>query len=99
MERKGRHDCFRHRLAGNDVDAQVLLDADLAILGASEMEYQAYADKIRREYAWVPEPDYRKGRRQVLEKFLTRPKIYHLLTHLEEPARRNLGREIARLSV
>ena len=63
--------------AGDDVDAQVLLDADLAILGASEADYQAYAENIRREYAWVPEPEYRKGRRQVLERFLTRPRIFH----------------------
>jgi predicted metal-dependent HD superfamily phosphohydrolase len=84
--------------ADDDVDAQVLLDADLAILGASATEYQAYAEKIRREYAWVPEPEYRKGRRQVLERFLTRPRIYHLLSNLEEPARRNLAAEIARLA-
>jgi predicted metal-dependent HD superfamily phosphohydrolase len=83
--------------AGDDADAQVLLDADLAILGASEIDYQAYAVSIRREYAWVPEPEYRKGRRQVLERFLTRPRIFHFLSHLEEPARRNLVAEIARL--
>lgn len=84
--------------AGDDVDAQVLLDADLAILGASESEYQAYAENIRREYAWVPEPEYRKGRRQVLERFLARPRIFHLLSHLEAPARRNMIAEIGRLT-
>ena len=83
---------------GEDVDAQVLLDADLTILGASEPQYQAYAENIRREYAWVPEPDYRKGRRQILERFLTRPRIYHFLNHLVQPARRNLEAEIARLA-
>ena len=83
---------------GEDADAQVLLDADLAILGADETEYQAYAEKIRREYAWVPEPKYRKGRRQILESFLARPRIYHFLSHLEQPARRNLANEIAQLA-
>lgn len=83
--------------AGDDIDAQVLLDADLAILGASETDYQAYAEKIRREYGWVPEPEYRKGRRQVLERFLTRSRIYHFLSRLEQSARRNLAAEIARL--
>jgi predicted metal-dependent HD superfamily phosphohydrolase len=83
--------------AGDDPDAQVLIDADLAILGASEQAYRAYADQIRQEYAWVPEPDYRRGRRQILERFLARPKIIHLLGHLEEPARRNIAAEIARL--
>ena len=84
--------------AGDDVDAQVLLDADLAILGTSESDYQAYAEKIRREYACVPETEYRKGRRQVLATFLTRPRIFHFLSHLEEPARRNLAAEIVRLA-
>jgi len=84
--------------AGDDPDAQVLLDADLAILGASESEYQAYAEKIRQEYSWVPEHEYRTGRRQVLEKFLTRPRLFHFLTHLESSARRNVAAEIARLA-
>jgi predicted metal-dependent HD superfamily phosphohydrolase len=84
--------------AGGDADAQVLIDADLAILGASEPVYQDYAEKIRQEYAWVPETEYRRGRRRILESFLTKPRIYHLLCHLEEPARRNLAAEIARLA-
>jgi predicted metal-dependent HD superfamily phosphohydrolase len=85
--------------AGDDRDAQVLLDADLAILGASEPVYRAYAEKIHQEYAWVPEPDYRQGRRSVLQRFLSRSKIFHCLTQLEAPARRNLAGEIARLMV
>jgi predicted metal-dependent HD superfamily phosphohydrolase len=85
--------------AGDDPDAQVLLDADLSILGASEPAYRIYAEKIRQEYAWVPEPEYRSGRRQVLTKFLMRPRIFHFLTHLEEPARHNITAEIAPLAV
>jgi Protein kinase domain len=84
--------------AGGDADAQVLLDADLAILGASQSDYQAYAERIRCEYAWVPEPEYRKGRREVLKRFLARPRIFHFLSQLEEPARQNLAAEIARLA-
>jgi predicted metal-dependent HD superfamily phosphohydrolase len=82
-----------------DVDAQVLIDADLAILGANEAVYRTYAQRIRREYDWVPEPDYRTGRRQILTRFLTRPRIYQLLNHLEEPARRNIAAEIAQLAL
>ena len=84
--------------AGEDVDAQVLLDADLAILGATEPVYRTFARQIRQEYASVPEPEYRSGRRQILTKFLNRPRIYHLLTPLEEAARRNIAAEIARLA-
>ena len=85
--------------AGDDPDAQALLDADLAVLGAAELDYRDYSERIRREYAWVPEPDYRKGRRRVLESVLARPRLYHLLRTLEEPARRNIAAEIARLEV
>ena len=84
--------------AGEDIEPQVLLDADLAILGASEPAYQIYAEQIRQEYAWVPESEYREGRRQILTKFPSRPRIFHLLSHLEEPARRNIAAEIARLA-
>ncbi len=83
---------------GSDPDAQVLIDADLAILGASELAYRDYADKIRREYAWVPPTAYRQGRQRVLESFLARPKIFHFLGHLEESARHNLLAEMARLA-
>ena len=83
---------------GGDVDAQVLLDADLAILGASEIVYWDYAEKIRLEYGWVPESEYRKGRRQILERFLCRAKLFHFLSHLEEPARRNISEEIRQLA-
>ncbi|MBI3861741.1 MAG: hypothetical protein HY290_07580 [Planctomycetia bacterium] len=87
----------RHDDAG-DPDAQVLLDADLAILGAGESDYLAYAGNIRREYAWVSEPEYRTGRCGVLQRFLARPRIFHFLTGLEERARRNMAAELMRLT-
>ena len=79
---------------GDDPDAKVLLDADLAILGASEADYRRYAHAIRQEYAWVPEAEYRPGRRKVLEHFLKRPQIYHYLLERDsacatKPDRRN----------
>jgi predicted metal-dependent HD superfamily phosphohydrolase len=84
-------------MAGDDPDAQVLLDADLAILGANEAVYMRYADNIRKEYAWVPDDAYRAGRRRVLESFLSRPKLFHFLGDREDAARRNIVAEIARL--
>ena len=81
-------------------DTQVLLDADLAILGASEDRYARYATDIRKEYAWVPEADYRKGRAAVLERFLAAPRIYHtqiLFEEGEQRARANLRTELASL--
>jgi predicted metal-dependent HD superfamily phosphohydrolase len=83
---------------GGDPNAQVIIDADLAVLGGNESAYGAYADQIRQEYAWVPDLDYRMARRQVLERFLMRPRIFHFLTDLEGLARRNIAAEIVRLA-
>jgi predicted metal-dependent HD superfamily phosphohydrolase len=90
-----------HRADPADRDGLVLLDADLAVLGAPPDQYAAYSRAIRQEYAWVPEEAYRSGRRQVLESFLRRERIYHLeAMHVarEAQARRNLAAEIAALS-
>ena len=83
-----------------DRDTGVLLDADLAILGGTPGRYRQYAADIRREYAWVPDAEYRKGRAAVLERFLARPRIFwHELTFEEgeERARANLRAELDEL--
>ncbi len=82
-------------------DTQVLLDADLAILGAAEARYARYAADIRKEYSWVPEADYRAGRSAVLERFLAAPRIYQtqlVFDEGEQQARANLRAELAELS-
>ncbi len=83
-----------------DADTRRLLDADLAILGAAEARYARYAADVRKEYAWVPDADYRAGRAKVLDAFLARPRIYFadaLHAEGDEPARRNLRAERAAL--
>jgi predicted metal-dependent HD superfamily phosphohydrolase len=88
----------QHETEPTTPDAQVLLDADLAILGAAGARYDRYAHDIRREYAHVPEEDYRRGRTAVLRKFLARKTIYHtsrMLAAGEATARANIEREIA----
>lgn len=83
-----------------DRDTATLLDADLAILGAAEERYERYALDIRREYAWVPDSDYRRGRAAVLSHFLARPRIYFHQLMIEEGetrARQNMNAELARL--
>jgi predicted metal-dependent HD superfamily phosphohydrolase len=90
-----------HQSLSDDINSQVLLDADLAILGSGEAQYQAYAQAIRQEYAWVSDAEYRVGRKQVLQKFLQRKRIYsthQLFDTLEEKARQNLQAEVAALS-
>ena len=86
-----------HEADADDRAGRTLLAADLAILAADAPTYDAYADAIRREYAWVPEPDYRAGRCRILERFLVRPRIFFTteMAEAERMARDNLAREIA----
>jgi predicted metal-dependent HD superfamily phosphohydrolase len=89
-----------HAADPGDGDGHVLLDADLAILGADEGRYGEYAGAIRREYSWVDEAAYREGRGRVLEGFLRRPRLYFtdaLYGSHESRARTNLRRELAAL--
>lgn len=60
----------------SDDDAMLVVDVDLSILGSCEQRYQDFEIEIRREYASVPRLLYRRGRRNVLESFLSRPQIY-----------------------
>ena len=90
------HDCPR-----GDVDAAALLDADLAILGAGRARYREYARDVRREYGWVPEDDFRRGRLAILRNFLRRPRVFldaDARRRLEPRARRNVREECARLA-
>jgi predicted metal-dependent HD superfamily phosphohydrolase len=88
-----------HETGAEDAAGQLLLDADLAVLGAGANAYDRYSRDIRREFGWVGDDDFRVGRRKVLESFLHRPRIYltPAFARLETAARENLRREIASL--
>ncbi len=84
----------------DDLNSQVLLDADLAILAATPVEYQEYYQAIRQEYAWVSDLEYIAGRKKVLERFLQRERIYStplMFNIAEQSARCNLETEITYL--
>ena len=42
------------------------LDLDLSVLGWPSAEYSDYAQRVRFEYQHIPDPDFVKGRTQVL---------------------------------
>lgn len=90
-----------HQAAMDDYDSQVLLDADLAILATNLVQYPEYAHAIRQEYGWVAEAEYITGRRQVLEQFLQRSRIYFtplMSEFAERSARGNIQEEIQSLA-
>lgn len=87
-----------HEVEAGDADRTLLLDADMAILGAPRERYREYARGIRAEYRHVPGPLYRAGRRRFLEAVLARPVIFGdpvLRAELEGAARANLAAELA----
>ena len=86
-----------HQASPEDIDSQILLDADLSILGTSNSGYQAYSRAIRQEYAWLCDREYRDGRLRILQNFLQRQRLYHIplfFVRLEQQARKNLQAEI-----
>jgi len=105
LERSGRPnaDCdlvramimaTRHGMQPTEPPLQLLVDIDLAILGAEADRYAEFELQIRAEYWWLPTAMYRKQRAAVLQSFVTRPSIY--ATHefrerLERQARNNIA--------
>lgn len=58
-------------------DEELLLDIDLAILGADHSRFAEYETQIRREYDFVPQADFRSRRRVILAEFAQRPVLFH----------------------
>jgi predicted metal-dependent HD superfamily phosphohydrolase len=89
-----------HVAPDTDLGADILLDADLAILGAEPADYRAYVTGVRAEYAHVDDDAWRVGRAAVLRSFLERPAIYRttsMQAARERRARANLSAELADL--
>lgn len=91
----------KHNTVLTDNDEQLIADIDLASLGQDEATFDAHNRAIRKEYEWVPEADYIKGRTTVLQSFLDKPNIFYLpyfREWYEARARMNLSRAIAALN-
>lgn len=90
----------RHAALPQGQDQQLLVDIDLAILGADHARFAEYEIQVRAEYAWVPEPLFRQKRAEVLAEFLARDPIYNtapLRDALERQARENLAGSLQQL--
>jgi predicted metal-dependent HD superfamily phosphohydrolase len=85
----------------DDPLAQVLLDADLAILGATQDVYDTYTRCVREEYASYADPIWRDGRTKVLKSLLDRENLYQTRRGRElwdTRARINIRRELDSLA-
>ncbi|MFI6480369.1 metal-dependent phosphohydrolase [Nonomuraea sp. NPDC050663] len=91
-----------HDPAEDDLNGQVLCDADLSILASDARRYAVYAGEIRQEYRHVPDELFRAGRAQVLGRLLSAPRLFRTErahARWEGPARANMERELAALAV
>ena len=81
-------------------DQKLLVDVDLAILGAPRPRFIEYEEQVRQEYDWVPGWLFRRRRRGILKEFLAREPIYNtaqIRAKLEGQARENLAYSLERL--
>ncbi len=90
----------QHHAKPEHIDAKILVDADLAILGADPARFKNYTVQIRQEYAWVSEPVYRLKRAEILRHFLAQPAIFNtgrFIERYEQIARNNLLQALEQL--
>jgi predicted metal-dependent HD superfamily phosphohydrolase len=83
-----------------DLAAQILFDADLAILAAPPDDYEHYRRAVRAEYASVPDDAWRTGRAAVLTALAARDPLYHTepaRNRWEHQAKSNLAAELSSL--
>jgi predicted metal-dependent HD superfamily phosphohydrolase len=81
-------------------DEAVLVDADLAILGAEPKDYAAYVRGVRVEYRHASDEQWRTGRAVVLQRFLDADPLFHtdlMRRQRETRAKANLAAELATL--
>ena len=90
----------KHDATPTSPDAALVVDVDLAILGATVERFDEYERQVRQEYSRVPGFLFRRKRREILGTYLARPHIYstdHFRARYEVSARANLARSIERL--
>lgn len=58
------------------LSGEIIQDIDMSILGASKTEFEIYERKIREEYSFVSDSDYRNGRLKFLESCLKKDHLF-----------------------
>ena len=87
-----------HRPDDDDANGCALSDADLGILAAPQLRYDKYVAAVRTEYGHLPDDIFNAGRAEVLRELVAKPHLFHTayaLSRWEEPARRNVERELS----
>lgn len=91
----------RHSEQPRTPDETLVVDIDLAILGAAPARFAEYERQIRDEYGFVPEAVFREKRAAILRGFLERPALFGTAAYADRfaaAARANLARAIPALA-
>lgn len=89
-----------HRVSDGDRLGALAVSIDLAILGSDPRRYREYVEDVRREYAHVPDDQWRIGRAEVLKSLIGHGPIFPaeaLRAELEDQARQNMADELSSL--
>lgn len=82
-------------------DERLMIDIDLAILGARPTRYEEYERQLRQEHRHVPQSLYQSVRKKNLRDWLASPRIYWtdwFRTRNETLARANIQRALRRMA-
>lgn len=81
-------------------EKNLITDVDLSGLGSDPATYDANTAKIRKEYAWATDEQWKAGRTAFIERFLAQDRIFftpQFTSQFEAKARENMRRELALL--
>jgi predicted metal-dependent HD superfamily phosphohydrolase len=82
-----------HNAVPSDNDEMLIVDIDLAILGCNKDLYKEFEKWVRKEYKLIPYFLYKKKRKEILQGFLARKRIFshkYFFDMFEQSARKNL---------
>ncbi|MEO6531159.1 MAG: DUF4031 domain-containing protein [Specibacter sp.] len=89
-----------HSPAPDDRAGALLCDADLAILGSEPLRYAQYVTGVRKDYAHIPDDQFRHGRAAVIRQLLAVEPLFHTKQGQQlwaAQARINISTELAQL--
>lgn len=89
-----------HTTEVGNAEEEVIVDIDLSILGCTAEIYEQFEKNVRKEYRLVPYFLYRKKRKEILQRFLSRDRIFHtdyFYQRYEYQARINIKNAIGNL--
>lgn len=86
-----------HQGNKHDIETQLFLDADMAILGSDESMYFEYCQAVRKEHASIPDFLFKRGRKQFLLATMQKKTIFgsgFFNKKYEDAARSNIAKEL-----